>query len=114
MIMSKVAKFRLIFWLIFGIGLITTVIAGVVSKEWLEIVFTFGLFSVIAALIGGVPHEEPGARGCLTFVIGLLFLVIGGEVFDWMPLILWLNGAGAVVYGLMVWCIRVSTIPRRW
>lgn len=90
------------------IGLVVTVIAIIASGKWGAVIFSFSLLSLIAAIIGG--NCRDGVRvqgGWWSFVIGALFCIFGGLATEWMPLVLWLNGTGAVVYGLLVGAIEV-------
>ncbi|MFH1236511.1 MAG: hypothetical protein V1685_06280 [Parcubacteria group bacterium] len=94
------------FWLILVIGLVVTMLAGFMTGRWQEVIFTFGLLSVITAIIAASCDEYScAAGGWGTFFISLIFMFVGG--FITKMLFVWLAcGIDGVVYGIFVGAIK--------
>ncbi|KKW15532.1 MAG: hypothetical protein UY52_C0018G0002 [Parcubacteria group bacterium GW2011_GWC2_49_9] len=94
--MTKAEKF----WMIFIIGVIVTVIAGFATERWWGAILTFGLLTVIAAILAATSHEyNYSSAGWATLWIGLIVMFVGG-LFTKMLFVWVACGIGAIVYGL--------------
>ncbi|HCM67740.1 MAG: hypothetical protein A2898_05165 [Candidatus Kerfeldbacteria bacterium RIFCSPLOWO2_01_FULL_48_11] len=104
--MTKAEKF----WMIFIIGVIVTVIAGFATERWWGAILTFGLLTVIAAILAATSHEyNYSSAGWATLWIGLIVMFVGG-LFTKMLFVWVACGIGAIVYGLMVgWIMPVES-----
>ena len=94
-------------WMIFLIGLVVTLIAGLTTtSKWQEICFTFGLLTLIATLFSMISDKNScGGFGWATILIGLAIMYIGGFVTE-MPFVWLACGLGAFVFGFMVNVIK--------